>query len=209
MLCPQDRLVEPRDHTEGLNLQTRVIRAIIAALTITGVIVAAPVAAHADPDGPAITRSVLEAKAATGLAATTFYGIKNQKSGKWMSPRGTTNQSIIDIQPSITNSRQLFIAWAIGIGYTTFESDGANKNLALSGTSTGIGTSAVIATGSSSTDQDWITEYKGTTGYFRLKPRKDTTKCLGVNNGSTADGAIVKLFTCDTSTNQTWSLVEQ
>lgn len=87
--------------------------------------------------------------------------------------------------------------------YTTFWSQTYNKNIGLSGNSTASGTRAILATGSSSYTQDWLTIAVGAS-YFQLQSRANANMCLGVSGG--ASGTNVALFACSTAANnQLWS----
>jgi ricin-type beta-trefoil lectin protein len=134
------------------------------------------------------------------------YRIKNQKSSKFLQPYNdaeTNGTKIVQANASTSNTLQGWTVYADG-SYSYFNNYGVNRNLGLSGTSTATGTAAVLANGSSSFDQDWTIEKKDST-WFRLKNRKDSTKCLGITGASTAANAVAAIYTCDTSTNQTWA----
>ena len=174
--------------------------AVAAALIIAG----SPAAAQAATDERTSLPLSVVTSSSKSLAVVPF-AIKNQKSKKYLQPSGgsTANGTTIVQESASSNHTQGWVLYADG-SYVTYNNYGVNRNMGTAGTSTASGTHAVIVNGSGSFDQDWIVDPKDST-YFRLKNRKDASKCLGINNGSIDAHAIAAVFTCDTSTNQTWS----
>jgi hypothetical protein len=187
-------------------MHIRVSKTVIAAAAaVTLGFVASPAAAHAvAADRTPVSLSVIMSKSMS-LAATPV-GIKNQKSAKFLQPSGggTANNTHIVQEPASSSSTQGWLLFSDGT-FTTHQNFGVDRNMGTSGAGTAAGTPAVIVNGSSSFDQDWLVDPKSDGVHFRLKNRKDQSKCLGISGASTANGAAADIFACDTTTNQTWS----
>jgi len=179
--------------------------AVAAAVAAALAVVATPVAANAaSGDRAPIPLSVVHSKLKSLAVAATPFTIKNQKSSKYLQPVSTSNGANVAQQGASSSSTQGWLLFADG-SYITYQNYGVNRDLGTAGAATAAGTHAVIRDGSSSTDLDWIEDPKSDGVHFRLKNRKDSSKCLGIDGASTASGAYAEIFTCDSTTNQTWS----
>lgn len=172
---------------------TQVIATMVAGVLLA---LASPALAHADSSPNS------DPTGSSQLAVGTSR-LKNLKSGKYLQAASTANGARIYQQSYSSSPLQ---TWEIYLfdGFYTFENFGAGRNLGIDGASSESGAVAIIANGSSDTNQDWILDYEPYDGgYFRLLNRK-STKCLGISGGSTANGAQAAQFTCDLSNNQGW-----
>ncbi|MFF3736053.1 RICIN domain-containing protein [Streptomyces sp. NPDC002566] len=181
----------------------RTTRTKTAATMLAGALlaVASPALAHAQPSQGSDTTTVSQSSEAMAPRAVITTRIKNRKSGKFLQAVSTANGARVVQQENVSTSLQVWEPYTFD-GYWTFENHGAGRNLGIDGASTASGAAAIIADGSSDSNQDWVKQF--TTGdYFRLMNRKSSL-CLGVSGGSTANGAAVGQFPCDGSTNQQW-----
>jgi hypothetical protein len=143
----------------------------------------------------------------SSVAVSEAYVIKNLKSGKVLTPTSTTNGATVVQQPQadLTNELQYWFN-VLDEPYWSFENFEAGRNLGINGASTASGAVAIIANGSSDTNQDWTEDSSAYSGnYFALKNRKSGL-CLGISGASTANGAQAAQFPCDGSANQGWEL---
>jgi hypothetical protein len=186
-------------------MRSRIISQAVA-VTVTAALAVAlsPTAAHAATDDRAPVPISKVSSNSSQLAATPV-AVKNRKSGKYLQPSSTANNAVVRQQSASSTNLQ---GWVLvnDSGYVTLWNYGVDRNLGTSGASTAADTSAVIVNPSGSFDQDWLIAAVDDT-YFRLKNRKDTSKCLGIDGASTANGARAAIYACGSSIapNQTWS----
>ena len=136
------------------------------------------------------------------------YVLKNLKSGKVLTATSSANGATVVQQPKAdlpSNDLQYWFE-VLDDPYWSFQNFQAGRNLGINGASTASGAVAIIANGSSDTNQDWTKDSSAYSGnYFALKNRKSGL-CLGISGASTANGAQAAQFPCDGSANQGWEL---
>lgn len=188
----------------------RAMRAVLAAaLTAALAVTVGPTTAHAEaaakapvpkPISPVLSRS--PQNPVSGPAA-----IRNYKSKLYLEPNGIAVGAPILQQAQFRTDRQ---GWYVGLtndGLANFiQNAGVVLNIGTAGGGTASNTSVVLVRPSSSLDQQWQPDYLDNTN-FRLKNRKDPSKCMGVDGASTNAGARVAIYDCGagrTPDNQAW-----
>lgn len=178
--------------------------AVGATATAALMVVLSPTTAPAATDDRAPVPISMVLSDSSSLAATPV-AVKNRKSSKYLQPSSTANNAVVRQESASSTDLQ---GWVLvnDSGYITLWNYGVNRNLGTLGASTAPDTSAVIVNPAGSYDQDWFIAAVDDT-YFRLKNRKDTSKCLGIDRASTANGARAAIYACGSTIapNQTWS----
>ncbi|MET8980921.1 RICIN domain-containing protein [Streptomyces sp. NPDC004539] len=183
---------------------------LVAALAGTLMALASPTVAGAQsaPSSdlkPVALRDVMATSSAgKSVAAVTYYGIGNKKSGKFIQPLGGSSANGTRVVQQEFNANSLTQLWVrITDGDFLSFQNYSGRNLGIDGASTANGANAIIANGSGDTNQDW--KVVGRDEYtFELHNRK-SGKCLGIVDASTANGAQAAQFTCNSNdVNQGW-----
>lgn len=158
-----------------------------------------------DQDGFAVTTSDLSAAPMVSVSLASFQDVK---SGRCMGVDGasTANGALIKQFTCDGSTNQNWRGASNSAGQNTLTNQKSGRCMGVSGASTAAGANIGQFTCDGSSNQKWdLIAVGGTTTTPILNFRNvKSGLCIGVDGGSTANGAQLKQFRCDGSANQQW-----
>jgi hypothetical protein len=161
----------------------------------------------ADDDGFAVTESTATGEISQDVLAVGLASFQDVKSGRCIGVDGasTANGALIKQFTCDGTSNQNWNGSSAG-AQNTLKNQKSARCMGVSGASKAAGANVAQFTCDGSANQSWLLVQVGGTSTNPILNfhNVNSALCLGVDGASTANGAQLKQFSCDGSTNQQW-----